>query len=100
MIGIEPTISREIGASKRKNLYQWSNDNFPPHLKEIPDSENIPLKKIFDGTGLVQTHALIEKLIPNGEVSAEELEALGIEGKPYSGASISKIEENNRDNRS
>lgn len=100
MIGIEPTISREIGVEERKNLYQWSNDNFPPHLKEIPDSENIPLKEIFDGTGLLQTHALIEKLIPNGEVSAEELEPLGIEGKPYSGASISKIEENNRDNRS
>lgn len=98
MIGIEPSLCREIGASRRKDAYQWSNDDFPPHLKEIPDSDNVPAEEIFDAMGLLQTINLINKLIPNGEVSDEKLEILGIEGKPYSGASISKIEENNRSN--
>ena len=98
MIGIEPSLSREIGASRRKDVYQWSNDDFPPHLKEIPDSDNVPAEKNFDAMGLLQTITLIRKLIPNGELSDEKLEIFGIEGKPYSGASISKIEENNRNN--
>lgn len=98
MIGIEPNLSREIGASRRKDVYQWSNDDFPPHLKEIPDSVSVPAEEIFDAMGLIQTTNLIRKLIPNGEVSDEKLEILGIEGKPYAGASISMIEENNRNN--
>lgn len=99
MIGIEPSLSREIGAPKRKHLYQWSNDDFPPHLKEIPDSDNVPAEQIFDAIGLVQTINLIQMLTPNETVSVDDLKDLGIEGKPYSGASISKIEENNRDNK-
>lgn len=99
MIGIESSLSREIGAPKRKHLYQWSNDDFPPHLKEIPDSDNVPAEQIFDAIGLVQTINLIQMLTPNETVSVDDLKDLGIEGKPYSGASISKIEENNRDNK-
>lgn len=98
MIGIEPTITREISTSNRKDYFEWSDDGFPPHLKEIPDSEKVPLTEVFDALGLNQTSILIEKLIPGGEVSNEELGASGFEGNPYSGASISEIEERNRKN--
>lgn len=98
VIGIEPTITREIQFSNRKDHFEWSDDAFPPHLREIPDSEKVPLTQVFDAIGLNQTSRLIAKLIPGGEVSNEELGALGIEGNPYSGASISEIEERNRNN--
>lgn len=94
MIGIEPSLSREIGVLKRKDLYQWSHVDYPPHLKEIPNCVNVPAKEIFDEMGLIQTQILISILVPNEDVSVEDH---GIFGKPYSGSSISDIEENNRD---
>lgn len=45
--------------------------------------------------GLIQTQTLIEMLVPNENIP--DLEIDSIEGNPYSGASISNIEENNRD---
>lgn len=94
MIGIEPSLSREIGALKRKDLYQWSHDDYPPHLKEIPDCVNVPAKEIFDEMGLIQTQILISRLLPNEDVSVEDI---GIVGNPHSGSSISDIEFKNRD---
>lgn len=97
-IGIEPTICREISVPARESLYEWSNDVFPPHLKEIPKDDQVHSGQIFNQLGLDQTTWLIHNLIPDGMVSDELLEAQGVQGNPYWGDSISDIEERNRNN--
>lgn len=98
MIGIEPTICREISGAARKSLYEWSNDAFPPHLNEIPKEVQVSSEVIFDSLGLGQTTWLIQNLIPDVMISNEVLEAQGLQGNPYLGDSISDIEERNRNN--
>lgn len=100
VIGIEPTITREISASKRKSLYEWSDDEFPPHLNEIPAGDEVHPEVIFDKLGLREISWLIAKLIPGVVIPNECLEARGFQGNPYLGASISDIEEGNRNNES
>lgn len=98
MIGIEPTICREISGEARQSLYEWSNDAFSPHLNEIPKEVQVSSEVIFDSLGLAQTTWLIQNLIPNVMISNEVLEAQGLQGNPYLGDSISDIEERNRNN--
>lgn len=82
VIGIEPTITREISASKRKSLYEWSDDVFPPHLNEIPPGDEVHPEVIFDKLGLREISWLIAKLIPGVVIPNECLEARGFQGNP------------------
>lgn len=109
ILAIEPTIPRSIPLEEKRSMYQWSDgtDKYPPHLAVIPDKDNVHIFKIFNALGLIQTGALLKKLVPSddflGRIGRKIWEArrklVGISSMPYAGTTIAEIEERNRHNR-
>lgn len=108
VLGIEPTLPRDILLEERREMYQWSNtDEYPPHLDSIPAKDDFAQWQIFNRLGLVQTGILIQKIVPEDELHAEIAERLwgkavwlsGIRGQPYAGDTIAEIENNNKSDR-
>lgn len=72
-------------------MYNWSDDNFPPHC--VPDKTS-DLLKIFNGRGVIQMQELLKKLVP-GKICSQTWEdgreKVGILCMPYVGTTIKHL---------
>jgi hypothetical protein len=94
MRGFEPIIPQKRDLSQKQNVYQWSNDAYPPHLETVPpEQENGKpgIGNIFDikELGFVsQIAKAFGFIIP---------EAIDASGTPFEGPTLADCEKYNRE---
>ncbi|CAI6099734.1 unnamed protein product [Clonostachys chloroleuca] len=113
VLQIEPTLPRQMDLATKKDIYQWSaypknpdgtDADYPPHLKTIPDKDQVSVLKIFNALGLAETQLLIKQVIPDtllGKTARWLLELVNgdVSDAAEQGSKIKAYEEYNRNHR-
>ncbi|KAF3037682.1 hypothetical protein E8E12_007729 [Didymella heteroderae] len=92
--GFEPIIPRKRDLSQKQNVYQWSNDLYPPHLLAIPPGQEegpTGVGAIFNAKekGFVgQIATAFGFIIP---------EVIDVRGTPFEGPTLADCEKYNRE---
>ncbi|QRV94532.1 lipoxygenase [Ceratobasidium sp. AG-Ba] len=68
----EPANEESLdGLNKNRDAYQWElNDDYPPHVRNVPAWDNKQSYEIFNVQALLQTGGMIEAREPQGQISA------------------------------
>ncbi|KAM0254577.1 hypothetical protein ACHAQJ_006612 [Trichoderma viride] len=74
VVEVEPTWPRLLNLEQTNEMYEWTTQvpdgnggfiEYPPHLKVIPNEDDVGLLKIFDKLGLMETQWIISPFIPS-----------------------------------
>ncbi|KAK7425890.1 hypothetical protein QQZ08_007604 [Neonectria magnoliae] len=110
VLQVEPTLPRYTDLSAKTSIYKYSaypknadgtTAQYPPHLQDIPDKDQVAEWKIFNALGLAETSSLLKQVVPDTFIgkTASWLFSItngSISGAPDQGQNIKAYETYNK----